>query len=141
RALLHPGLSYDADGTVRELVFFPITVARVAARQGARLVIVPQWALEQSFTRAGALDAAYYRRFSNPEDWAVVPRWSTQYCRLTEQRKIPFITTHDLADHIAGFQGSAWETLIPAARRVRACLDGLFAECPSPPVQALVLPF
>ena len=46
---VHPTLSRDEDGALRRLVFFPASIQRIAAREGAELVIVPEWALNTIF--------------------------------------------------------------------------------------------
>jgi hypothetical protein len=139
-ALLHPSLSFNDDGTIRQLVIFPITVARIAQLEDTRLVIVPSWAVDLPLADRQRA-TAYYLDFATPEQWARFPAQVIHYCRLTENQTIPFFTTHDLADHLAGFFAVSWRPLVGIARKIRVCLDRLFADCPAPPVQALILPF
>src|SRR5690349_10830170 len=130
-ALLHPSLSFNDDGTIRQLVIFPITVARIAQLEDTRLVIVPSWALDLPLTDRHHA-TAYYLDFATPEQWARVPQQVLHYCRLTENQVIPFFTTHDLADHLAGFFAVSWSLLGGLARRIRECLERVFADCSAP---------
>lgn len=141
RALFHPSLSFNDDGTIRQIVLFPITVARVARREDAALVIVPRWALDTAFAHRESATWEYYLDFGKPERWAAVRHWILHFCALTIERKIPFFTTHDLTAHITGVQKASWGLLGAMARKLDACLDQLFAGCPDPPTQALILPF
>jgi hypothetical protein len=136
--LLHPSMSFNADGTAGQVVLFPITVARIAKQEGADLVIVPSWALDTSF--AGTT-TDYYRSYGQPETWSEVLHTIDHFCELLEAHRIPFFTTHDLASHISGFKGEAWDLVGTVARRLRTCLYGVFGDCAAPPFQALVLPF
>lgn len=141
QALFHPTLSFHSDGTLRQVVIFPITVARIAKLQDAELVIVPRWALDMSFAHVESHTWEYYQDFGKPESWAAVRAWILHFCELTIGQRIPFFTTHDLTSHITGFQRESWSLLVATARRVKAGLDRLFAGCPEPATQSLVLPF
>jgi hypothetical protein len=141
RALFHPDLSFNPDGTLHQIVIFPITVARIARLEDAKLVIVPRWALDMPFAHPDSETWQYYRDFGKPERWAAVRDWVLHFCELTIDKKIPFFTTHDLSAHITGVQKAAWDMLGVVARKLKDCMDHVFAGCPDPPTQTLILPF
>ena len=99
RTLLHPEFSYDKDRTIRQCVFFPELITKIAALEGAELVSVRPWGVILSLeglihpgpiTRAICLSSSI----------------STRSDRLLERRQIVFFGTHDIVSHVAGIKKS-----------------------------------
>lgn len=136
RELLHPTFSFNPDGTVKQLVFFPMSLAKIAALQGIELVIVREWALNTIF---GGFDRT--RLFYETNVWELVHNDSLRYSELLEHRQIALLGTHDVSAHIAGALGTAMNDLQKLGAETRRRFKNYFGESKRHSVYSLVLPY
>jgi hypothetical protein len=118
RALCHPSLSENNDGSFHQLVIFPEIVARIAALEGIELVVVQPWALNSIF---GGFDPSlgYYATGF----WELENNDSSLFASLVEQKRLAFLGTHDLIAHVSGLNGALWNPLAKNAEQVRLAID------------------
>jgi hypothetical protein len=136
KPLLHPRFSFNDDGTLHSLVVFPRTVAAFLKSEGVEPVLVRPWALNTIF---GGFDPAMHYYQTN--FWELEHNDSLRFARLVEQRRIPFLGTHDLVAHISGTRGEAWSDLSRWGRWARELLETYFAGIRVPSIASLVIPY
>jgi hypothetical protein len=136
KALLHPEHSFNADGSTREIVIFPETIAQIIALENVEAVLVKAWVLNTVFGGLGA-GAQYYE----VKLWDIENNDTLLFSRITEKRLVPFLSTHDLAVHISGLKGKEWDEIEKDAARVRKSLEIYFLGVKKPSVGALILPY
>ena len=133
---LHPNFSYRADGSLAQCVFFPELIAKILAAEGVAAVVVNRWGLNTIFGGFNPAQHYYQTNF-----WELENNDTLLFSRLIENRKIPFLGTHDLIAHLAGVRADAWERLPGRARVVREVLEDYFAAIRTPTITSLVLPY
>ena len=138
RALLHAPLSLNPDGSVRQVVFFPESIAKIARLQGAELVLVREWALNTIF---GGFDRSL--PFYQVNVWELVHNDSLRYAGLLEKKQVTFLGTHDLTSHVAGLSGVALAELQVLGAETRRALEEYLGprKAKAPPIYSLVLPY
>lgn len=136
RALLHPRFSFREDGSLFQCVFFPASIAAILALEGTDLVLVRQWGMNTLF---GGFDPA--KHYYQTNFWELENNDTLRFAKLIENRRIPFLGTHDLVAHIAGVRQEAWAGLTRTARQVREALEGYFREIRVPTIASLVIPY
>lgn len=136
RELIHPKFSYDPEGRIHSLVFFPEVIARIAALNGAELVLVRPWANNTIF---GGFDPE--KPYYEANFWELVNVDALRYAGLLEKKQIAFLGTHDIVSHIAGITGTGMVELSARGREVRELLENYFGEAKRPRPYGLVLPY
>jgi hypothetical protein len=136
RDLLHPTFSYHPDGSVKQLVLFPESIAKIAQLHGAELVVVREWAMNTIF---GGFDRT--KLFYETNAWELVHNDSLRYAGLLEKRQIALIGTHDLSAHVAGMKRSAIDALQALGAESKRRFERYFGQTSDPPVYTLVLPY
>ena len=136
RTLLHPELSHGKDGFIRQLVFFPEVIAKIARLEGAELVSVRPWGINTIF---GGFDQSKSYYLGNMFEFINLD--AIRYSRLLEKRQIVFLGTHDIVSHIAGIKNSAWPELEARGRAAREVFETYFAGISRPVPQSLILPY
>ena len=136
RILLNPELSLDNDGSVKQLVFFPESIAKIKSLENADLVIVKEWALNTIF---GGFDPK--KRFYETNSWELVENDALRYTELLENRQIAFVGTHDLAAHMSGLQKEEFAELQALGTKTRKRFAKYFSEMKRASVCSLVLPY
>ncbi len=136
RALLDPRFSFREDGTLYQCVFFPASLAKIAALEDTELVIVRDWALNTIFGNFDPAKSYYQTNF-----WELENNDALRFARLLEARKLPLLGTHDLVAHIAGARAEAWPDLSARATKVRETLERYFGTLRAPTIASLVLPY
>lgn len=134
--LLHPEFSFDADGRINQLVFFPESIARVLALEGIELVFIREWAMNTIFGGFHPAEGFYQTNL-----WELVNNDSQRFARLVQERQLPLLGTHDLVAHIAGVQGSDWPALVEEARELRETLEAYFEGVENPHIASRILPY
>jgi hypothetical protein len=135
QALLHPGLSFNQDGTLEKLVIFPEIISKIASLEGVDLAFVRPWALNSVF-ELHPFDTYYLTNI-----WELKNLDALRFATLVENRQIPFLGTHDLVAHIAGTQSGAWSQLQARGKRVKDVLSDFLADTPNPWIGSLILPY
>jgi hypothetical protein len=136
RTLTHPEASFDADGNLHQLVFFPAVITEIAARAGAELVSVRPWGINTIFD---GFDPT--RSYYEGNMWEFINADAIRYARLLERRQIVFFGTHDLVSHVAGVRAEEWPGLEARGRAARERFEAYFAGVARPAPFALVLPY
>lgn len=136
RTLLDPVHSYDADGKIRALVFFPEVITKIAALQGAELVSVRPWGINTVF---GGFDPT--KSYYEGNMWEFVNVDAIRYAELLANRRIVFFGTHDLVSHVAGLRREAWPELAARGARTRDVFRRYFESIDRPAPFAAVLPY
>jgi hypothetical protein len=136
QSLLHPRFSYREDGSLYQCVFFPESIARILERQDTDLVVVREWGMNTIF---GGFDPGQHYYQTN--FWELENNDTLRFARLLEQRRVPFLGTHDLVAHIAGVKASAWPSLASQATEVRETLEDDFGAIQIPTIASLVIPY
>lgn len=136
RELMHPTFSFNPDGTIKQCVFFPESVAKIARLQGVELVLVREWALNTIF---GGFDRN--RQFYETNAWELVQNDALRYSGLLANKQIAFLGTHDLAAHVAGVEQSAIDDLQALGTEIRQRFERYFGQMKRPSVYSLVLPY
>ncbi len=136
RELLHPTFSFNPDGTVKQCVIFPESVAKIAKLQGAELVLVSEWAINTIF---GGFDRS--KLFYETNAWELVHNDALRYSGLLESRQIAFLGTHDLTAHISGMSRLALDELQTLGAEALQRFHRYFGFMKKPSVYSLVLPY
>jgi len=84
--LLHPRFSYREDGSIYQCVFFPESIAKILALQGAELVLVREWGMNTIF---GGFDPE--KHYYQTNFWELENNDTLRFAKLVESRKIPFL--------------------------------------------------
>ena len=136
RELLHPTFSFHPDGSIRELIFFPESIAKIVRLQGVELVLVREWALNTIF---GGFDRS--RRFYETNAWELVHNDTLRYSGLLRDRRIALLGTHDLTAHVAGLERDAVDELQVRGEETHRKLRTYYGAVKKPSVYSLVLPY
>lgn len=136
RELMHPTFSFNPDGTIRQCVFFPESITKIARLQGAELVLVREWALNTIF---GGFDRS--KQFYETNAWELVQNDALRYSGLLANKQIAFLGTHDLAAHIAGVERTAINNLQVLGSETRRRFEFYFGQMRRPSVYSLVMPY
>lgn len=136
RTLLHPEFSYGKEGEIRQCVFFPELITKIAALEGAELVSVRPWGINTVF---GGFDPS--RSYYEGNMFEFINIDAIRYSRLLERRQIVFFGTHDIVSHVAGIKKGAWPELESRGRAARILFEEYFEDVSSPVPFSLVLPY
>lgn len=136
RKFLHPDFSFNQDGTIRQAVFFPEAIAKILALEDVEAVIVNEWATNTVFGRFNPRQGYYQTNL-----WELVNNDSQRFAKLVEQRRIPFIGTHDVIAHLAGVLSPAWNELIADAASLRKTLEDYFEGMKLPTITSRIIPY
>jgi len=136
RELMHPFFSFHEDGSIKQCVLFPESVAKIVKLQGAELVLVREWAMNTIF---GGFDRS--KRFYETNAWELVHNDAVRYSGLLENQQIAFLGTHDLAAHISGIHESAITHLKSLGAETKKRFNSYFGLMKKPSIYTLVLPY
>lgn len=134
RALLNPR-SFSEDGCINRCIFFPESIAKIAALQEAELVIVRDWAISD----LSILDEEYDPLEERKQ--AIHNRDGVIFAGLLKESQLPFMGTHDIVAHIAGIDKTAIKKLATQAKRVHKVLTNYFEGIVNPNQASLILAF
>ena len=134
--VVHPGLSYNSDGTLHSLYIFPKIINKISKQQGIELVIVKSWGKNSIF---GGFDPA--KGYYQTNFWEIENNDVLKFSNLTRKGQVAFLGTHDLIAHIAGIDGGHWPLLKQIASRVFESISSYFGSVKTPSVSSLILPY
>lgn len=136
RDLLFPAHSFNADGTIEQLLIFPELVARILESQGVQAVVVRSWAMNSIF---GGFDPS--KEYYQTNFWEIENNDTLLFAKLVAEGKLALLGTHDLIAHAAGVRADAWLGLKQSAARVRLTIETYFASVRQPSIASLILPY
>jgi hypothetical protein len=136
RDLLHPEFSFNADGTIRELVIFPELAARILAGRGVEAVLVRSWGMNSIF---GGFDPA--KGYYQTNFWELENNDSLLFSSLVQDGRLALLGTHDFIAHAAGVRADAWPELRVQAARVHRAISTYLQNVSRPSIAALILPY
>lgn len=136
RQLLHPEFSFDSEGRVKQVVIFPHTVAKILESEGVELTFVRPWAENTIFGGFNPNQGFYQTNL-----WELVNNDSLRFAKLLEERRLPFIGTHDLVAHIAGVKKEKWDALVQYSVDVRTTIETYYKGLTDPNIASRVLPY
>lgn len=136
RSLLHPDYSFNPNGSIRECVIFPESVAKIAALEGTEVVLVRPWGLNTIF---GGFDVS--KPYYETNMWELANYDTRRYAKLLKNRQVAFLGTHDLVSHIAGLKKAAWSELQLRGEKSFDLLEAFSLESKKLQPYALVLPY
>lgn len=134
--LLHPAFSYNADGTIKELVIFPEIISKIIKTQGVEAVIVKRWANNTIFGGFDSSKGYYQTNF-----WELENNDTLLFADLTRNSQVAFLGTHDLIAHICGIKKESWTLLKQQATRVYTGIKNYFESTEKPSIAAMILPY
>lgn len=136
KSFLHPSLSFNEDGSTKQLVIFPESIAKILKLENIDVVIVKEWAINTIF---GRFDPQ--KRFYEMNTWELVEQDVLRYAELLENRKIALLGTHDLVAHLSGMKEKNADTLQKLGAHSKKRLLHYFGQIKKPSVYTLVLPY
>jgi len=135
KELLNPIRSFDSEKQLARLVFFPESIAKIAALQEVELVIVRDWAIAELGSIGHKYDPIEER------SQAIQNRDALVFASLLENRQLPFLGTHDIVAHIAGLEKNSIVKLSKQSKRAKEIVSNFLSKSSSPSQASLILAF
>ncbi|MGZ3696039.1 MAG: hypothetical protein ACXWQO_18420, partial [Bdellovibrionota bacterium] len=123
KLFLHPGFSYNKEGRLTQLVFFPSSINKIMASEGAELVIVPEWGLNTIF---GGFNSSTHYYQTNL--WELDNNDTLRFAQLLAKKQIPFLGTHDLTAHMSGVKAAEIQKLSILGKETAEVLSEYFGQ-------------
>lgn len=134
--MLHPSFSYNADGSIKQLVIFPEIISRITALQGVELVLVKSWGMNSIF---GGFDPS--KEYYQTNFWELENNDSALFSDLVRQNKLALLGTHDLIAHVTGVKSERWKLLNTQAQMVFDSINLYFEDTTTPTIASLIVPY
>jgi hypothetical protein len=110
--LLDPS-SLDEAGVLSQAVIFPRLVAETYRKRGVELVIVRDWILRTAL-HFGPFEAVGYLQTNL---WEVEMGIAATQAAMLARGELAFFGTHDIVDHLFGWEGRGFQSLSPLYHR------------------------